>query len=206
MTGHESTTEPSLRRDAAANRNRILAAATQAFAAQGCAADVRDIAFRAEVGMGTLYRHFATKQTLLDEVLAHDVEAWIDTARAWLSEKDAWVGLRAFLLDALTRQIAHRGLREHFASLPGDPPGGNACRRQMYPVIADLVARAHIEGSLRDDVTTDDLWLLLIGLGRITEALDPPTVQASGRYLDLVLDGLRSDPTEYRHRTGAIQC
>ena len=186
MQADEGRAGPAMRRDAARNRARILAAATQAFATHGCDADVREIAGRAGVGMGTLYRHFATKQALLDEVLAHDVEDWARAAQAAATATDAWSGLREFLVDALTRHVAHRGLRERFAGTPDDAPDLDACRRRMHPIIADLVARARTEGSLRAEVTADDIGLLLIGLGRVTEVAGDWE-----RQLDLVLGGLR---------------
>ncbi|MFP5070577.1 TetR/AcrR family transcriptional regulator [Pseudonocardia nantongensis] len=183
---------PGTRRDAARTRARILAAAAQAFAAHGCDADVREIAGRAGVGMGSLYRHFATKQALLDEVLADDLEAWARAAQAAAGGANAWSGLREFMVDALTRHVAHRGLRERFAGPPDDAPDLDACRRRMHPIIADLVARARAEGSLRADVTPDDIGLLLVGLGRITEVTADPAPGAWVRQLDLVLDGLRA--------------
>lgn len=201
----KADTAPGMRRDAARNRARILAAATQAFAAHGCDADVREIAHRAGVGMGTLYRHFATKQALLDTALAHDVDDWAQAARAAATTEDAWAGLRRFMTDALTRQVAHRGLRERFASSSEGPADLDACRRQLHPIMVELVARAHAEGSLRADVTADDIALLLIGLGRITEVTDGSTPGAWRRQLDLVLDGLRTPGGATIAETSAAQ-
>lgn len=186
----QAATAPGMRRDAARNRERILAAATRAFATRGCDVDVREIARQAEVGMGTLYRHFATKHALLDAALAHDVDDWARQARATVATGDAWSGLCRFLTDALTRQVAHRGLRERFAKPPEYAAELDRCRHQLHPIIADVVGRAQAEGSLRTDVTADDIALLLIGLGRITEVTDG--AGSWQRQLNLVLDGLRA--------------
>lgn len=185
-------TAPGMRRDAARNRARILAAAAEVFAAHGCDADVREIAHRAGVGMGTLYRHFATKQALLETALAHDMDDWAQAAQAAAITKDAWVGLRRLMTDALTRQVAHRGLRERFASPSESSADLDACGRQLHPIIAELVARAQAEGSLRADVTATDITLLLIGLGRITEVTEDSLPGAWRRQLELILDGLRA--------------
>lgn len=194
MSIGDAESTPQLRRDAADNRARILAAAGLAFACHGREAEVRHIAQRAGVGMGTLYRHFPNKEALLNRVLAGDVAEWIAAAQAAAAATSGWAGLRALLVDALARQMAHRGLREHFAAGADAGDLDQACSRQLHPVLVDLVARAQQEGDLRGDVDATDIRMLLIGLGRITEVITDP---ASGRWqhhLDLVLDGLHASP------------
>jgi AcrR family transcriptional regulator len=183
---------PGARRDAVRNRERILGAARHVVAREGEDADVREIARVAGLGMGTLYRHFATKRALLDAALAPEVDNWAEEARAAAGRHDAWTDLRRFLVDALTRQATHRGLAQRYASPAETPTEYDACRRVLQPVITDLVSRARAEGSLRADVTAEDIALLLIGLARITEVSTDPAPDAWRRQLDLVLDGLRA--------------
>src|SRR5207247_10880716 len=86
-----------LRRDAQANRDRIVAAARAAFAVDGVEVPVEEIARRAAVGMGTLYRHFPAKEDLVDAVLEDAFAAFVGAAAPALTEPDAGVGLRGFL-------------------------------------------------------------------------------------------------------------
>ena len=185
---------PVLRRDAARNRVRILQVAAQIFADRGCSADVREIARSAGVGMGTLYRHFPTKEVLLDAALHHDLIEWAEAARATVTA-DPWDDLRRFLEDALARHAVHRALLDSFGTSLGDTPNVQECRRRIRPVIAGLVTRAQQAGALRPDVTAVDIHLLLIALGRIVH-LGP---SAWRRQLHIALDGLGTPaPTAIR--------
>lgn len=181
------TDEPVLRRDAAQNRARILRQAAKVFAERGPGADVREIARAAAVGMGTLYRHFPTKEALLDAVIHHDAAEWAHAAEA-LATGDPWEDLRQFLHDALGRHAAHRALLDSFGAALGDAANVRECRRRIRPVIEALVDRAQAAQVLRGDVTAVDVHLLLMALGRIVH-LGPPAWQ---RQLDIALDGLRT--------------
>lgn len=179
------------RSDAVRNRGLILEAATEVFASRGEGVDVREIARRAGVGMGTLYRHFPTKEGLLETVLHQDFTEWTRAARAAAaSEAEPARALAAFFRDALERQSRHRALTEGFAQRWGTTEDV-MCRRELYPVIDELVARCHATGALRADVGTEDVSVLLMGLGtvvRLTAARGHP--ELSHRALQVVLDGL----------------
>jgi AcrR family transcriptional regulator len=184
-------TSPATRSDAARNRGRLLDAAAGLIAERGSDVDVREIARRAEVGMGTLYRHFATKEALLDAALEHVFTSWAEQAAAALTGRP-WPDLSWFLGDALTRQTASPGLLDAYCqALPGQ--AGNTARRhcgqQVGPLIAELVRAAREAGELRPDVTVEDISLLLVALGRIA-----PVVPESAwrRVLHVALDGLRA--------------
>ena len=101
MPGRATTPERPLRRDAQANRERIVAAARAAFAADGIEVPVEEIARRAGVGMGTLYRHFPTKEDLVDAVLEDAFAEFVALAEQALAEEDAWAGFSGFLEQAL---------------------------------------------------------------------------------------------------------
>ncbi|MCP2323192.1 AcrR family transcriptional regulator [Hamadaea flava] len=184
-------TSPAMRSDAARNRGRLLETAAGLIAERGSDVDVREIARRAEVGMGTLYRHFPTKEALLDAALEHVFTSWAEQATAARTGQ-AWLDLSYFLGDALTRQTASPGLLDAYCqALPGQ--AGNTarqhCRQQVGPLISELVNAARESGELRTDVTAEDISLLLVALGRIA-----PVVPESDwrRVLQVALDGLRA--------------
>lgn len=164
------------------------------FAAHGERVDVREIARCAGVGMGTLYRHFPTKDDLLETVLHEHFAEWTHTARhAAATQTDAGQALSGFLRDALERQAQHRALVERFAETWETTSGIAACRRELNPVIDDLVTRCHKAGILRPGVTGEDIALLLIALGRIAQlAAAEERPEMWQRTLKIVLDGLQS--------------
>src|SRR5690349_17970285 len=98
-----------LRRDARANRVRILAAAKDALAEDGLDASVLDIAQRAGLGIGTLYRHFPTKAALVDAIFAEHVDDLVAAGRLALEDPDAWRGLCTFFERAVSLQAQNRG-------------------------------------------------------------------------------------------------
>ena len=179
------------RSDAVRNRGLILEAAAGVFASRGAAVDVREIARRAGVGMGTLYRHFPTKEGLLETVLRRDFTEWTRAARAAAaSQPDPARALAGFFHDALERQSRHRALAEGFAQ-HWDASGDAACRRELYPVIDELVARCHAAGVLRGDTGTEEVSLLLVGLGAAVQlAAARGRPEPARRALQVVLDGL----------------
>lgn len=189
-----------LRSDAARNRAEILRAATAVFALRGAEVDVREIARCAGVGMGTLYRHFPTKEELLDTVLREDFLAWTSDARTATRGRDPWEALHAFMDDAVTRHTRHRAMLERFAH-SWDTAAGDDCRREVLPVISELLAACHTAGVLRPGVGPDDLSLLLVGLGRIAELSEPTSPGLWRRHLQIALDGLRAghDPLATPH-------
>lgn len=188
-------TDGDVRSDAARNRRSITAAASEVFALYGEKADVREIASRAGVGMGTLYRHFATKEELLETVLELDFIEWTHAAReAAEAEPDPARALSCFLRDALHRQGRHRALSERFAATKEQPLDSAACRQNLYPIMEELVARCKRAGVIRSDATGQDIATLLTGLGAIARlAAEQQRPELPIRALDIVLDGLRLD-------------
>jgi AcrR family transcriptional regulator len=161
------------------------------IAERGSDVDVREIARRAEVGMGTLYRHFPTKEALLDAALEDVFTSWAEQAAAALTGQ-AWPDLSWFLGDALTRQTVSPGLLDAYCRTLSGQVGNTArrhCNQQVGPLIAELVRAGREAGELRPDVTAEDVSLLLVALGRIV-----PVVPESAwrRVLQVALDGLRA--------------
>lgn len=191
------TTEPkgpgTLRRDARANRDRILAAARESFAAEGVDVPVEAIARRARVGMGTLYRRFPTKQDLLDVVLEEALDEFVTTAEACLAESDPWTGLTRFLERGLELHAENRALRVVLATEEHGRAHVEAARERVRPLVAELIDRAHASGTLRADFTPEDLPLVFWTASRVIEAASPVAPDLWRRYLGLLVDGLRTE-------------
>ncbi len=100
--------EKTLRRDAQRNRDRIVASARILFARDGVEASVEEITRQAGVGMGTLYRHFSTKEELVDAVLEDAFGELVVAAEQAVAEEDAWAGFRVFLEQAVALHAANR--------------------------------------------------------------------------------------------------
>lgn len=181
-----------VRADAARNRQLIIDSAAQIFAQHGAKADVREIAALAGVGMGTLYRHFPTKEKLLETVLEQDFFAWIHAARvAADTERDPGRALSNFLRDALGRQGRHRALSERFAASMEQPGDRDVCRQKLHPFMDELVLRCQHADLIRQDVTGEDISVLLMGLAtiaRLAEQQQRPELAV--RALSTVLAGL----------------
>ncbi len=182
-----------LRSDARRNRERLVAAAREIFASKGIEASVREIAQRAEVGMGTLYRHFPTRDDLVDAVLEDGFEEFVGIAEAALAEPDGWTGFRRFVEEALLLHARNRGLKEVFERRLAGKERAEAMRRRIVPLVARLVTRAQEEGRLRPDFRPEDVALLFWGGDRVIELSATVSPQLWRRYLGFLLDGLQAD-------------
>ncbi|PRY39550.1 TetR/AcrR family transcriptional regulator [Umezawaea tangerina] len=178
--------------DAIRNREAIVEAAAEVLAEQGTAVDVREIARRGGVGMGTLYRHFPKKEDLVRTVLHQDFTRWADSARrAAADAEDPWAALTDFYEQALAGYARHRAIMENFELTWAEPDLDGI--RQLRLVIDELCARAGAAGLLRPGVTTDDLLLLLVSLGHAVRITDDCRPRMWTRLLHISLDGLRPD-------------
>ena len=177
------TSSPLRRRDAEANRRRILDAATEAFATEGLGVSLAEIARRAGVGNATVHRNYSCKQALLDELFSD----WFARRRAaadkGLADVDAWRGLVEFLEDALADAATYRGAGELYAiRLRG--------REQLDDSLNALIKRAQKARVMRADVTLQDVALLLLGISRTIEITRCAAPQQWRRHLAVVLAGL----------------
>jgi AcrR family transcriptional regulator len=180
-----------LRRDALRNRARIVASARELFAVDGIDVSVEEITRHAGVGMGTLYRHFATKQELIDAVLEDAFGEWVAAAEQALAEPDAWDGFRSFLERALTLHVANRALKDVLGGRDHDLPRAQAMRARMRPLLGRLVERAQAQGSLRADFALEDVPLLFWSSDRVIDATATVAPELWRRHLGILLDGLR---------------
>jgi AcrR family transcriptional regulator len=184
-----------MRADAQRNYARLLSAAAEAFAEHG-ADDVslEEIAKRACVGIGTLYRHFPTRQALLEAVYRDQVEVLSARADELLGSDDPVAGLTAWLQALMTFSSTKRSLTTAMlATMSKESELMTACSKVIKDSAEALVARAQEAGAIRADVTSTDLIRLLHGVSIATERAPTDPGQA-GRMIALILDGLRPQP------------
>jgi AcrR family transcriptional regulator len=193
VTGSTTTKKRPLRRDAQANRERIVSTARGAFAAEGVQVSVEEIACRAGVGMGTLYRHFPAKEDLIDAVLEDSFAEFITAAEEALAAEDAWAGFRGFFERVFELHVENRGLKDLIATRSHGRARVDAMRKRMRPLVSRLVERAQEQGALRADFTAEDMPLVFWTGGRVIEVTATVAPDFWRRYLGLLLDGLRAE-------------
>jgi AcrR family transcriptional regulator len=181
-----------LRRDALVNRERILRAADAAFAEHGLEVPVEEIARRAGVGIGTLYRRFPSKAMLIDAIFENHVDELASVALGALAEPDAWVGLTGFLEQAVALQARNRGFAEIISLSLRDEELVAKARARVTPHLRRLIERAQAVGALRPDVVYEDISMLLWTSGRVVDATREVAPEFWRRQLALALDGLRA--------------
>jgi AcrR family transcriptional regulator len=196
MSTAPATPDRPLRRDAERNRQRILEAAHEAFAEDGLAVTLDEIAQRAGVGVGTVYRRFPDKERLIDALFEDQINAFVARAEECLGYEDAWVGLLAFLEGATEAHACDRGFKEIALSGYHGLERCERARALMLPLVSRLVERAQAAGSLRQDVAPTDLPLLQLMLGSLSECTRDVDPDLWRRYLGIVTDGLRAHPGE----------
>jgi AcrR family transcriptional regulator len=184
--------ERPLRRDAARNRERILAAAGEVFATRGLEVTLDDIAHHAGVGVGTVYRRFRDKEQLIDALFDDRMDAVVTAAEKALAAADPWLGLEGFFVAILDLQAADRGLRElAFAGRHGRERVARA-RTRLEPLVQNLVTRGQASGQLRSDVSADDVPIIQKMLAQVIDVAGEVSPELWRRYLTIVLDGLRT--------------
>jgi AcrR family transcriptional regulator len=187
------TAPRTLRSDASRNRERIVASARRLFAARGADVSVDEIRRDAGVGMGTLYRHFATKDELLDAVLEDAYGEWAQALRQALAEPDAWRGFCGYLERALALHVANRALKGVVAGREGARPRAEAMRARLRPLLRQLIDRAKRQGSLREDFALEDMPLVFWSCDRVIDAAADVSPELWRRHLGILLDGLRAE-------------
>jgi AcrR family transcriptional regulator len=180
-----------LRSDAARNRESLLRAAAEEFAVRGLDASVADIARRAGVGKGTVFRHFATKDDLIAAIVLDRVNALNAVGEQLLEAADPGAALLEFLTVAAQQQ-QQRDLS--FLQEAGElSPAVAGARLRMFQTIHALVGRAREHGAVRADVTGSDVILLMCAPGYVTSYVPDAPPGLWRRYLALIFDGLRPD-------------
>ncbi|MGT2425842.1 TetR/AcrR family transcriptional regulator [Amnibacterium kyonggiense] len=190
-------------RMAEARRNRValLQVAQRAFAQATGPVSFEAIAREAGVGIGTLYRHFPTREALVEAVYEHEIERLRTDATRLLMTSEPAVALRtwmhSFAAWAITKHAMTDTLAGIIASGRLDP---GAMRVQLIEIVQQLLDAGHEARDLRSDVTASDIAALLAGV--LAGSGGTGDRQQTQRLLDLVADGLRPDPTAQQTPTG----
>jgi AcrR family transcriptional regulator len=176
------------RADAQRNRERLLEVAKQAFARSGANTSLDDIAKQADVGAGTLYRHFPTREALLEAVYRNEVEKLAAAERKFAQAMPPIEALRAWMLlfvdHIATKQIIAPALN----TLVGGPSKlYEGSRAQITGAIHALVRRAIESGDIRKDLEPFDLLRALIGVSNVASGPDWP--QSARRLVDILITG-----------------
>jgi AcrR family transcriptional regulator len=182
--------EPGLRADARRNQQAVIAAAKKLFAEEGLDAQMPDVASAAKVGVGTVYRHFPTKDDLIAALAGERFVRLAEKAREELEAEDPWEGLCDFIRFSAQIQADDRGLCEVMGSRP-EVMGAAAEAVGLEKLCDQLVKRAQRSGDLRKDVEWLEIPMIACALGGITKAHGP----GAGRWprlVEIVIDGLRA--------------
>jgi AcrR family transcriptional regulator len=185
-----STPDRPLRADARRNRERVLAAAREAFAESGFGVPLDAIAARAGVGPGTVYRHFPTKEALFEAVTVARVRELVALARAGAEAPDPGAALDALLGRIAAEAVAKRDLPDALGGV-GEAAVAVA-RGELHAAMDVLLDRARAVGAVRAGIGATELIALLKGLLQaVRESADP---ELPARLLAVVRDGLRPPP------------
>ncbi|MCE7005442.1 TetR/AcrR family transcriptional regulator [Kibdelosporangium philippinense] len=183
-------TERPLRADARRNRARVLEVAQQVFETEGLAVPVDEVAKRAGVGIGTVYRHFPTKEALLEAILISRVEALIADAQALAGASDPGAAFFGFVVRMVRQVVGNKALGEALVSSGFDPVEVLGPTHAVLRAAQDhLLARAQEAGAVRKDVTGADVKAIIVGIiaaERHTDDGEP------GRLGSIMIESLRA--------------
>jgi AcrR family transcriptional regulator len=193
-----ATSSTPLRADAERNRRRILDAAREAFAERGLDVSLDEIAARAGVGVGTVYRRFGDKGALIDVVFEEKVADVTRAAREALALDDPWEGFTTFMTRLCEQQAADRGFKEALLGRERGTERVDRARETIAPVAWELLRRAQGAGRVRADLDGYDVPMLHKLIGFVADATRDEAPDYWRRVLGVVLDGLaarREEPT-----------
>jgi AcrR family transcriptional regulator len=185
-------TERPLRADARRNREKIVNAAREIVAEQGEAAQIDDVARKAGVGVGTVYRHFPNKDALMGELVRICAGECVVIARSLADAEDPWEGFAGMVRAACESAAADAASRRTW-QVADDAAIAYAAdvKTELNEAAAVLIERAHQQGTLRADFTIDDMPALMCGLGAAIDAM-PEADERWRRLVEFALDGLKA--------------
>ncbi|HWF49391.1 MAG TPA: TetR family transcriptional regulator [Solirubrobacteraceae bacterium] len=189
----DTSTEPkhALRADARRNREKIIEGARKVFAIKGASAQMEDVARVSGVGVGTVYRHFPTKEALMTELVRRTFASFIDIARAALDREGEPFDIFADVLRSNLELVAGDAAVQQAIMGAGAEvwEGTEPERRQMGEISSQLIERAHAAGTMRRDAGAEDIPMLMCGvcasMGHTAKMFD------WHRHLELAIDSLR---------------
>ena len=187
-----TTLEKPLRADARRNREKILVAARAVFAEQGVDAQMDDVARHADVGVGTVYRHFPTKEALLN-ALTDELFAVIAVhTRTLLTLEDPWEAFTRALWFGAEKTAGDRAFTEIMAAQQKWPARTCPGKEDLLVTVGELMERCKAAGRMRQDAMVEDIGLLMCGVGSASQ-MEHPVPDAWRRHLAIMLDGLRAE-------------
>jgi AcrR family transcriptional regulator len=190
MAKNSSTTARKPRTDAVRNRERILEEAKGAFTRLGATASLEEIAKMAGVGIGTLYRHFPTRDALIEGVYRNEVEKLAAAAGRFAEKMSPLEALRAWMLLLIDYIEAKHIIAPALNTIAGGPSRLHEGTRAMIQgAIGELVKRAKRSGDLRKDLDAYDLLRALIGVSHVGSSTDWP--ESARRVVDILIAGSR---------------
>jgi AcrR family transcriptional regulator len=189
----QDTSSQTLRKDAALNRERLLAAASKLFAEQGLNVTLNDIAHHAGVGVGTAYRRFPNKEAVIEALFEQRLDEVAAVAQDALDDPDAWHGLVTFLGRSLHMQLGDRGLTQIMNNSSLGDARVSKARDRIAPLMTALVERAKRQGVIRPDFDQTDLVFIQVALTAVIESSRAVSPELYHRYLTMLLDGIRTD-------------
>jgi AcrR family transcriptional regulator len=179
------------RADARRNRARIVAAARAVFSEQGREAQMDDVARRAEVGVGTVYRHFPTKEALIEGLVAAKFEQLAAWAEEALEVEDPWVAFEGLMWRSAEQMARDRTLFQVLSAEPALVDRIAGARTDLIAATGELVRRAQTAGALRADLRAEDIGPIMCGVGG-TMQMCLATGEDWRRFFGFMLDGLRA--------------
>jgi AcrR family transcriptional regulator len=203
--GADDEPRRALRRDAERNRQRILEAARELFATKGLEATLNDVAHHANVGVGTVYRRFATKEELVGAIFEDGIDQVAALAEAALQQENSWDGFVWFVERLCELTATDRGLREMVYSKAYGGCGVEASRLRIDPLVTKLVERARADGHLRPDVAPSDMPIVGLLAGTVSEWAGHVESDLWRRYVALLLDGMRYCEHQKRLAVNALE-
>ena len=198
MTTFAERPERPLRADALRNRAKILQAAAEVFADRGLDVTLDDIAHHAGVGVGTVYRRFADRETLIETLFEARMKAELQRMRDALADPDPWHGLVTFVEGVCALIATDRGMRQVMLSSAYGQGEVAHCRDEFGVLGEQLVARVKATGVVRPDFEVTDVFVLFLLIGSVTDFAGEVSPQLWRRYFDIMIDGLRAQPGQSR--------
>ncbi|WUI25096.1 TetR/AcrR family transcriptional regulator [Mycobacterium sp. NBC_00419] len=195
MTPHPTSDRP-LRKDAQRNRQLIIDSARDLFARKGLEPSLNDVAHHAGVGVGTVYRRFASKEELLEAIFEDGLIQLAALAEEAMHHEDSWQGFVWFFEQMCQQTATDRGLREVAFSKRYAGNRVQAAREHLVPALTRLVDRAQADGHLRPEIASADMPIMGLLIGTVSEFAGEVRPDLWRRYVALFIEGLRRRPEQ----------
>jgi AcrR family transcriptional regulator len=183
------TVEKPLRADARRNREKVLAAARAVFAEDGMDAQMDDVARRAGLGVGTVYRHFPTKDALINALTDELFAVVAVHTRNLLTVEDPWEAFTRAMWFGAEKTAGDRAFTEILSTTR--PPRTCPGKEDLNVTVGILMERCKEAGVMRSDAMIDDIPMLMCGIGSASQ-MEHPVSDSWRRHLAIMLDGLRA--------------